>query len=53
MPQYLFVYHGGHTPTEPAEVEATMAAWGGAGSRIWVKRWTRTPPSEDESLYEA
>ncbi|UWR02576.1 YciI family protein [Ruegeria conchae] len=28
MPQYLFVYHGGHTPTDPAEVEATMAAWG-------------------------
>ena len=28
MPQYLFVYHGGHAPTEHAEVEATMAAWG-------------------------
>ena len=28
MPQYLFVYHGGHTPTDPAEIEATMAAWG-------------------------
>ncbi|WP_319545478.1 YciI family protein [Ruegeria conchae] len=28
MPQYLFVYHGGHTPTDPAEVDATMAAWG-------------------------
>ena len=28
MPQYLFIYHGGHTPTDPAEVEATMAAWG-------------------------
>lgn len=28
MPQFLFVYHGGHTPTDPAEVEATMAAWG-------------------------
>ncbi|WP_170563700.1 YciI family protein [Ruegeria atlantica] len=28
MPQYLFVYHGGTTPTDPAEVEATMAAWG-------------------------
>ncbi len=28
MPQYLFVYHGGHTPQDPAEIEATMAAWG-------------------------
>ncbi|EEX09339.1 conserved hypothetical protein [Ruegeria lacuscaerulensis ITI-1157] len=28
MPQYLFVYHGGTTPTDPAEIEATMAAWG-------------------------
>lgn len=28
MPQFLFVYHGGHTPTDPAEIEATMAAWG-------------------------
>jgi hypothetical protein len=28
MPQFLFVYHGGNTPTDPAEVEATMAAWG-------------------------
>ena len=28
MPQFLFVYHGGTTPTDPAEIEATMAAWG-------------------------
>lgn len=28
MPQYLFVYHGGTTPSDPAEIEATMAAWG-------------------------
>ncbi|SMO68769.1 YciI family protein [Ruegeria faecimaris] len=28
MPQFLFVYHGGTTPSDPAEVEATMAAWG-------------------------
>ncbi|NOD32305.1 YciI family protein [Ruegeria atlantica] len=28
MPKFLFVYHGGHTPTDPAEIEATMAAWG-------------------------
>ncbi|KUJ78961.1 YciI family protein [Ruegeria profundi] len=28
MPQYLFVYHGGTTPTDPAEIDATMAAWG-------------------------
>lgn len=28
MPQFLFVYHGGSTPSDPAEVEATMAAWG-------------------------
>ncbi len=28
MPQYLFVYHGGTTPTDPAEVKRTMAAWG-------------------------
>ena len=28
MPQFLFVYHGGHTPTDPAEIKAAMAAWG-------------------------
>ncbi|NOC85359.1 YciI family protein [Ruegeria sp. HKCCD6428] len=28
MPKFLFVYHGGHTPTDPAEIESTMAAWG-------------------------
>lgn len=28
MPQFLFVYHGGTTPTDPAEIESTMAAWG-------------------------
>ncbi len=27
MPQYLYVYHGGTTPTDPAEIEQVMAAW--------------------------
>jgi hypothetical protein len=29
MAQFLFVYHGGSTmPTDPAEIEQIMAAWG-------------------------
>ena len=28
MAKFLFVYHGGSTPTSPAEVKATMDAWG-------------------------
>lgn len=30
MPKYLLTYHGGDAdmPTDPAEIEATMAAWG-------------------------
>lgn len=28
MAKYLFVYHGGGMPEDPAEIEATMQAWG-------------------------
>jgi len=28
MPQFLFTYHGGHTPESPEEVEKVMAEWG-------------------------
>lgn len=28
MAKYLFVYHGGKTPTQPAEVKKAMDAWG-------------------------
>lgn len=28
MAKYLFVYHGGSAPTDPAEQEAEMAKWG-------------------------
>ncbi len=28
MAKYLFVYHGGKHPTNPAEVKAVMDAWG-------------------------
>jgi hypothetical protein len=28
MAKYLFVYHGGGMPQDPAEVEAIMQAWG-------------------------
>lgn len=28
MAKYLFVYHGGSHPTNPAEVKAVMDAWG-------------------------
>ena len=28
MPNFFFVYHGGGTPTDPAEQEKAMAAWG-------------------------
>lgn len=28
MAKYLFVYHGGVAPQDPAEIEATMQAWG-------------------------
>lgn len=27
MPKFMFAYHGGHTPTDPAEQKATMDAW--------------------------
>jgi hypothetical protein len=27
MPRFIFAYHGGATPTTPAEQEATMSAW--------------------------
>lgn len=27
MPRYMFVYHGGKTPSDPAEQEKVMAAW--------------------------
>ena len=28
MAKYLFVYHGGSQPTDPAEMKAVMDAWG-------------------------
>lgn len=28
MAKYLFIYHGGTQPTNPADVKATMDAWG-------------------------
>ncbi|HLQ92590.1 MAG TPA: hypothetical protein VK148_21415 [Xanthobacteraceae bacterium] len=28
MAKYLYVYHGGKRPTDPAEVKKTMDAWG-------------------------
>ena len=28
MAKYLFIYHGGKQPTNPAEVKATHDAWG-------------------------
>lgn len=28
MTKYLFVYHGGKAPTDPAEIKETMDAWG-------------------------
>ena len=28
MAKYLFVYHGGKTPSNPADAKATMDAWG-------------------------
>lgn len=28
MTKYLFVYHGGSAPTNPADVKAVMDAWG-------------------------
>lgn len=28
MPQFIFAYHGGNKPQDPAEIEKTMAAWG-------------------------
>ncbi len=28
MAKYLFVYHGGSAPVDPAEVKAAMDAWG-------------------------
>lgn len=27
MAQYIFAYHGGSAPSDPAEVEKVMAAW--------------------------
>ena len=28
MPNFIFAYHGGTTPTDPADVERVMAEWG-------------------------
>lgn len=28
MAKFIFVYHGGKKPSDPAEVEKVMAAWG-------------------------
>lgn len=28
MPKFIFVYHGGKTPSDPAEQDRVMAAWG-------------------------
>ncbi len=28
MAKYLFVYHGGKSPSNPAEIKAVMDAWG-------------------------
>jgi hypothetical protein len=28
MPQYIFAYHGGHTPDSPEEQKKVMAEWG-------------------------
>jgi hypothetical protein len=28
MPQFLFTYHGGHTPDSPEETQKVMAEWG-------------------------
>ncbi|MEM8629850.1 MAG: YciI family protein [Pseudomonadota bacterium] len=28
MPKFVFAYHGGGAPTDPAEREKAMAAWG-------------------------
>lgn len=28
MPKFIFVYHGGKAPSDPAEQERVMAAWG-------------------------
>ncbi len=28
MPNFIFAYHGGTTPTDPSEIEEVMAAWG-------------------------
>lgn len=28
MPKFVFAYHGGTMPQDPAEIEAEMAAWG-------------------------
>lgn len=28
MPEYIFAYHGGTTPSDPEEIEKTMAEWG-------------------------
>lgn len=28
MPKFIFVYHGGGAPSDPAEQERVMAAWG-------------------------
>ena len=38
MPKFIFVYHGGKAPSDPAEQERVMAAWGawmgGLGSAL-------------------
>lgn len=28
MPNFIFAYHGGTTPTDPAEIERVMGEWG-------------------------
>ena len=38
MPKFIFAYHGGKAPADPAEAEKVMAAWqgwyGGMGAAI-------------------
>lgn len=38
MPKFIFVYHGGKAPSDPAEQERVMSAWGawmgGLGSAL-------------------
>ena len=38
MARYIFVYHGGKAPSDPAQIEKVMAAWrkwyGGMGDKL-------------------